>query len=108
MKIKHGQKGSYNILRVRGTIDPIEDLKELKSIILEMFEQGKMNFAIQFENTQYIYSGALAILIGIYKGITPRGGKVAIIEPSETVKDLWDTFNLFEIIPLIDNEDKLE
>jgi anti-anti-sigma factor len=108
MKIVKSKKGTFTYLKITGKIDVLDDIKVISDTIMGLFNKGSKKFAIKFKDATYIYSGAIAILVKIFKQIQPRGGALFVVEPNKTVRDLWKTFNLDRIIPILKNEDEMK
>jgi anti-anti-sigma factor len=108
MKIVRSKKGSFTYLKILGKIDVLDDIKIISDTIMGLFDKGSRKFAIKFEDATYIYSGAIAILVKIFKKIKPEGGALFVVEPNKTVRDIWKTFNLDRIIPILKDEDEMK
>ena len=107
MKIDTYPKGPYQILKVGEDVDVIADLSELQFLVEGYLERGQKYIAVSFTNANYIYSGAIAVLVECYKKIRKGEGVLCILEPKKEIKFIFDYLGIDKMIPVYDSEDDL-
>ncbi len=107
MNIESYKRGRYQILRIEEEFTVISDLSELRFLIRGYFEQGKRYIAVGFTNTTYIYSGAIAVLMDLYRELKEGDGDLCIIEPNESMKAIFSLLNIDRVLKIYESEHDL-
>ena len=107
MNYKISEKSKFEIITISDSINIISELTDLKDIIETQLSSGKKNIAVHFLNADYLYSGAISVLVSVYKQITEKGGKLCIIEPNQKIVKLLEQMCITNIIPVVDDLDSL-
>lgn len=107
MKIQTYPKGIYQILKIEDDVQVISDLSELQFLIEGYLRQGKRNIAVCFTSATYIYSGAIAVLIGCFKKIKDGKGELCILESKKEMLTIFEHLGLSKIINVYKSEDDL-
>ncbi|NLG16308.1 MAG: STAS domain-containing protein [Fibrobacter sp.] len=107
MKIDIGQHGAYQILKIEEDLNVISDLSELRFLINGYLHQGKRHIAISFTGASYIYSGALAVLIDIFKQVKEKDGELCILEPHPEILSIFHALHLDQFLPIYTSIEKL-
>lgn len=107
MKIETYTSGKYQIVRIQDDKARINDLSELRDLVTGYLERGKNNIAISFCDASYIYSGAIAVLIGCHQLIQENNGSLCIIEPNPELFDILETLNIDRVINIYVSEEYL-
>ena len=107
MKIETYEKGVYQIVRVQGENHTIDNLSELRDLIVGYLKRGKIHIAVSFCDASYIYSGAVSVLINCYKLVEERKGSLCIIEPNPGLFDVLETLNINNVIKIYVGESYL-
>lgn len=102
------EKDKFIIITVSDSINIISELTALKDIIEEQLRKDKNYIAVKFLNADYLYSGAISVLVSSYKIISERDGELCIIEPNEKILNLLDQMCITNIIPVYNSAEKLE
>lgn len=98
MKISIATVGSCVLITVCNKIKIITELTELKTVIEQTLAQNNKNIAVCFSDAQYLYSGALSVLISCYRMIKDNGGDLCIVEPHPKIYDLLLQMSIDKLI----------
>ena len=107
MKIDIFQKGTYQIVKIEEDLNVISDLTELRFLIQGYLNQGKKYIAVSFTSANYIYSGAIAILIDCFKKIKKDNGDLCIVEPNPEIHNIFKFLHLDQFIKVYTSIDDL-
>ncbi|MBD3316557.1 MAG: STAS domain-containing protein [Chitinivibrionales bacterium] len=107
MKIEIYEKGIFQIIRFSGPVKAIAQLEELQALIELYLRHGRVNIAVIFTDTSYLYSGAIAVLVQCYKKTSEKGGRLCIVEPNRDLLALLEQMNIPSVIDVFDSEDAL-
>lgn len=108
MEYSISNKGKYVIIAISDSINIISELTELKTIIDEQLKTGNQFIAVKFLNADYLYSGAISVIVSSYKVIKEKDGELCIIESNGKIMNLLDQMCITNIIPVYSSADKLE
>jgi anti-anti-sigma factor len=108
MNIGISVNAGYQIITIEDELNIISELSELRFLIEGYITEGKSNIAVQFTNTSYIYSGAIAVLIDCYKKIRNVGGDLCIIEGSSQIISIFRMLNIDRVIHIFKSADELQ
>lgn len=104
MKIETYEKGVYQIVKVQDDDHTINNLSELRDLIIGYLKRGKIHIAVSFCNASYIYSGAVSMLISCYQMAEEHKGSLCIIEPDPGLFDILETLNINNVINIYVSE----
>lgn len=109
MKIDTYSNGLFQIIKLEDELSIISDLSELKFLIDGYITQGKKNIAVEFKDTTYIYSGAIAVLVQCYKALSfeNKKGNLCIIERNKNIRSIFSTLELDRVFKIYCSEDEL-
>lgn len=107
MKIDIRSTGIYQVLKIEEELHVISDLSELRFLIEGYLKQGKCHIALNFTNASYIYSGAIAVLIGCYKKIKEGNGDLCIIEAHREILQIFRFLNIDRFIHIYASEKEI-
>lgn len=102
------KKDKYIVITLSDSINIISELTELKEIIEEQLKEGNKYIAVKFLNADYLYSGAISVLVSAYKVITDENGELCIIESNDKIMNLLDQMCITNIIPVHSSASELE
>ncbi len=94
MKVRIEQLGSTLVVKLDGELDQscASDLRE--RIDREINLHGINNLVMDFDKVSFMDSSGIGMLIGRYKLIKARGGKMLVIRTSEQVNKIIDLSGL--------------
>jgi anti-sigma B factor antagonist len=78
---------------------------ELKTQMLNLFEQGKNNLVIDLEEVRFVDSSGLGSLVSGFKNASARNGNLKLCGLQPQVKSMFELTRLhrvFEIFPSVD------
>lgn len=64
------------------------------------------NIIINLENVSFIDSSGLGVILGRYKQLTQRGGKLFLVNPKPQVKKILEFSGIAKIIRIVMNEEE--
>ena len=76
----------------------VQEVK-LKSYI----ENGRFNLVLEMDATDFISSAGVRVLISTQKALKPRGGVLAIAQPSVRVMEVLELAGLESLFPIYDS-----
>lgn len=94
------------ITRLRGELD--HHTAELVRIQLDEAIQRKQvnHVVLSLRDLTFMDSSGLGVILGRYKQIKGRGGKMAVCDMNPAVRRLFELSGLFKIVHVYDNERK--
>ncbi len=107
MLIETYEHGKFQILRIKEQNNALQNLEELKDLIVGYLYRGKCYVAVSFSDAKYIYSGAIKVLISCHKMISEKGGVLCIIEPDPSLFDILENLNVDRVINIYVSEEYL-
>jgi len=90
-----------NIIRVVGRVDAAT-YTELEAKLQEYIDNGHVHLILEMDGTEYLSSAGARVLISKQKAIKPRGGRLALAQPSERVREVLDLAGLDTLFPIYD------
>ncbi|MBC7253105.1 MAG: STAS domain-containing protein [Actinobacteria bacterium] len=94
--------GTKALVRLDGVVDST-NVEEFFALINSIFKQGVKRVVLDMENTSYLSSGGLSVIVDAHKKAEKEGGKLVIARASEMVADLFRVVQVERIIPFFDN-----
>ena len=98
--ITHDYKHA-SIIRVTGRVDA-GTYTELENKINEFIGAGHKHLVLEMDGTEYLSSAGVRVLISAQKALKPRGGRVAISQPSQRVRDVLQLAGVDVLFPTYD------
>jgi len=104
MIVEVEKQGQNIIVRLQGELDlcTAEEFKRVVEANLET--RGVKNMILNLAGVPFIDSSGLGAILGRYKNIQERGGKLVAVELVPTVKRIFELSGLPKIIALYDEE----
>ncbi|MCG8532679.1 MAG: anti-sigma F factor antagonist [Desulfovibrionales bacterium] len=101
MKLKYEQKNKTLILKIKGELDlhTADDLRSQVDVYLNQHDNIK-NMIMDLQGIDFIDSSGLGVILGRYKLVKQRGGKLAIISSSYQVKRIFEVSGMLKIISI--------
>lgn len=104
MQIRTSRVGHNLIFKLKGELDH-HSAEEFRSIFaMEWEKEDARNLIIDFKEVTFMDSSGVGAIIGRYKQVDQKGGRVAICSPSETVAKLIEMSGLPRIISIYRSE----
>ncbi|MFB6362572.1 anti-sigma F factor antagonist [Paenibacillus elgii] len=94
------------VVRLQGELDH-HTADAVKTRMEEAVMRGNVNHIIMsFKELTFMDSSGLGVILGRYKQITARGGKMVVCDLNPAVYRLLEMSGLFKILSIQDNERK--
>ncbi|MCC6188231.1 MAG: STAS domain-containing protein [Anaerolineales bacterium] len=90
-----------NVIRVTGRVDA-STYSQLEEKLNEYIENGQAHLVLEMDGTEYLSSAGVRVLISAQKALKPRGGRLALSQPSARVRDVLDLAGLEVLFPIYD------
>lgn len=87
------KQDDVTIVEVEGQLI-VGNRQELKQRVLEELDGGARKFLIDFENTGYIDSSGLGVLVSLSKKIREQGGELRLANLNEDLRTLFELTKL--------------
>lgn len=80
--------------------------QELKDAVLEELEGGARKFLVNFEDTAYIDSSGLGVLVSLSKKIREKGGELRLSSLNEDLRTLFELTRLDTLFRIADTREQ--
>ncbi|WJH34251.1 anti-sigma F factor antagonist [Paenibacillus aurantius] len=98
------QKRKTLIVRLKGELDH-HTAETVKMGMEEAIEKGAVSHVIlSLKDLSFMDSSGLGVILGRYKLITGRGGKMVVCDVNPSVYRLFEMSGLFKIVSIQENE----
>ena len=97
---EHPIDAERHVLAVRGEID-LFTAPELKQVLAESIESGRVRIVIDLTDTTFLDSTALGVLIGAVKRLRSRDGALAIVNVDENITKTFEITGLDQIFTIV-------
>lgn len=101
MSFQVSKEGPVTVVDVEGQLI-VGNRQELKQKVLEELEGGEKTFVIDFENTGYIDSSGLGVLVSLSKKIREQGGELRLAGLNEDLRTLFELTKLDTLFKIAD------
>lgn len=87
------------IIRVVGRVDAAT-YQQLEAKINEYIEADRVHIVLEMDATEFLSSAGVRVLIAAQKALKPKGGRLALSQASQRVKEVLDLTGLESLFPL--------
>ncbi len=94
--------GGVTVVDVEGQLI-VGNRQELKQKVLEELDDGARKFLVDFENTGYIDSSGLGVLVSLSKKIREQGGELRLASLNEDLRTLFELTKLDTLFTIADS-----
>lgn len=98
------KSGQTMIVRLVGELDLCTAEKFKKRVERELETRGTKNIILNLAKVPFIDSSGLGAILGRYKTVQERGGKLVAVELIPNVQRIFELSGLPKIIPLFEKE----
>lgn len=92
------------IVRLKGELDH-HTAESVKAKMEEAIMKGDISFVIlNMKDLSFMDSSGLGVILGRYKQITSKGGKMVVCDIQPSVYRLFELSGMFKILTIQDNE----
>lgn len=96
-EVEELESGSKALVRLEGIVDST-NVEEFFTLINSIIKRGINRIVIDLQNTSYLSSGGLSVIVDAYKKVEKEGGKLVLAGASEIVKDLLEVAQIAKIV----------
>lgn len=101
IEIEHHRKAL--IVRLKGELDH-HTAETVKAKMEEAIFRGAAHIILNMKELVFMDSSGLGVILGRYKQITSKGGRMIVCDVSPAVYRLFEMSGLFKILTIEDNE----
>lgn len=106
MNIKFTNNKNILVAQLRGELDH-HNAEEVRNKIDDMLTRtNTLNLVMDFSDVNFMDSSGIGVVIGRYKKLLNKKGKVSISNANGSVKRVFELSGMFKIIPLYDSADE--
>lgn len=104
MQVEMVQHRNVLVTRLRGELD--HHTSEMVRIQLdEAIQKGQVNHVVlSLKDLAFMDSSGLGVILGRYKQIKSKGGKMVVCDMNPAVRRLFELSGMFKIVSVYDNE----
>lgn len=103
MYLKFQNEGEKLIVHMAGELDH-HSAEEVRSKIDDRLDRDEITkLILDFSNVTFMDSSGIGVVIGRYKKLSLKKGKVCIANVNNSVKRVFDLSGMFKIIKLYEN-----
>ncbi len=106
MLVQEVFSAGHVILRLEGELDlgTAETFRRAAEEALE--RHGSYRLVLNLAGVSFIDSSGLGAILGRYRRIAQRQGRMALVAPPENVRAMLELSGVFKVIPIYDSEQK--
>lgn len=104
MEMKEVQKGDYKVIGFSGSLDTGTS-PEVEKKINEYIEAGNLKFVFNFENTKYMSSSGLRVLLATAKKLKGKG-ELKISNLNSVIEEVFDVSGFSSILNVYKTEEE--
>ncbi|MGI5875683.1 MAG: anti-sigma F factor antagonist [Dethiobacteria bacterium] len=106
MKVQLIRRKDCLLVRLKGELDHHSSIGFKEAVERELQRDEIRNLVLNFEHLTFMDSSGLSVILGRYKQIKARRGKLVICSPGEHLKKILQIGGLLKIIPIYSSEDE--
>ncbi len=96
------KENDVTVVAVEGQLI-VGNRQELKQKVLEELENGERKFVVDFDQTGYIDSSGLGVLVSLSKKIREQGGELRLASLNEDLRTLFELTKLDTLFKISDS-----
>jgi len=108
VQISSDTKNGIAILKFSGRLIFDQSLLNLRREIGSFLQSGIKGFIFDVSGVPHCDSSGCGEIIGAYSTIRKEGGSVAVLNPTERVRLLWERIKLTEVFPVFNSLEEAE
>ncbi len=107
MKISTNIRYNFLFVHLNGDLDmhTVPDFKE--EVISELRNNNLNKLVINLKGVDFIDSTGLGAILGRYRNLSDKGGKLILVGLSPQVKRILELSGVLELVPVFDTEDEV-
>ncbi|WP_157109951.1 anti-sigma F factor antagonist [Thermanaeromonas toyohensis] len=104
MQVFFSQEGPVLIARIKGEVD-LSTAERLRQELEASLDHARAHLLyLDLEGVSFMDSSGLGVILGRYRRLSQKGGKVVICRPQPQVRRLLDLSGLSKIIDIVGEE----
>lgn len=104
VKLNSRKVGSVRIIKVTGRLDPGDGNDKLSDMVQGFAEEGDNDFLLDLRSVTYISSTGVGSLIKCYRSVLKKKGKVKLLSPSQSVRNILSVSKLDGVFEVFSDE----
>ena len=104
LRVQRTDSGKVTILSLQGEIG-IEEIPGLRTRFDDLLDSGRIWLVLDMEETTYLGSSALGLLLIVYNRLKELNGEVKLAGPNQLARD---AMHFFGLIPVLEVHDTVE
>jgi anti-sigma B factor antagonist len=100
MNVKRQNIDDLVLLTIMDKEANLSKSENFKEIVFKEIEGGALKLVISFEHVEYLDSSFLGALVAILKNLTPKQGRLTLIELNNDIRNLFELTRLDKIFDL--------
>jgi anti-sigma B factor antagonist len=105
MNFRVSQQEDVTVISVTGQLI-VGNRQELKDDVLKLLDSGSRKFLLDFEDTAYIDSSGLGVLVSLSKKIREKGGEMRLAGLNEDLRTLFELTKLDTLFYIADTREE--
>lgn len=81
----------------------VYNISEIKEVLFDIIEKGNRRLVMDMSRVEYIDSSGLGVLVSVLKKVKHAEGKLVLISPKSSVKQILSLTNLDKVFNIQDN-----
>ncbi len=106
MELEMLHKNDSLVVRLYGELDHFASQKIRKEVDGEYRKEISRNILFNMENLSFMDSSGVGVIMGRYKLVASKGGKVAVCGISLSLKKVMEVSGLLKLVEVYENEDE--
>src|ERR1044071_3624984 len=103
-KVISRKQDSVRIVKVTGRLDPGDNPDQLYNLVQEFVEEDEIDFLLDLRSVTYISSTGVGSLIKCYRTVLKKKGKVKLLSPSQSVRNILAISKLDGVFEIFSDE----
>jgi anti-sigma B factor antagonist len=93
LSIQERNEGDVLVMHLAGSLDG-HTFVQMERTLKQRVEDGKRIFIMELQDLGYIASAGVGVFINIQQSVAEKGGGLLLVNPSPTVKEVFDILGL--------------
>jgi anti-sigma B factor antagonist len=103
-KVISRKKDSVRIIKITGRLDPGDGPDQLFEMVQQFADEDEIDFLLDLRSVTYISSTGVGSLIKCYRSVLKEKGKVKLLSPSQSVRNILAISKLDGVFEIFSDE----
>ena len=104
LKLSSRKAGPVCVIKVSGRLDPGDGPDQLADLVEEFLDKDEISFLLDLRSVTYVSSTGVGSLINTYRAVLKKNGKVKLLSPSQSVKNILSISKLDGVFEIFSDE----